>query len=593
MVNFRWLSFIPEPLRMFLIYTLLAMFPFIQGCAIGERTTGSPNGVQPTAVTASLRAELVRQLSLRGIELDPQGAPSKVVSQVPRRDYLTPNRAIVMGNAILGWRHKMMGDYDQNGEVNISDLQPIAAHFNKTSASPDWDNAQAADGDGNGEINAQDITPIAQNFGAVCDGYVVDARYGINGSWREFGYVPFSSATRIGVFKELGYTAVEGAAENDFRVAPVAATREFEWTLYPLDTGSGSFDNAAICTVGGLPAVAFVDTNNDILYYAYSSVTHPLQAAEWTIVKADYQQPDRISTPSIVEIGGLPAIAYFDSLGDYPKGGTFYCRAKSTIPRSRELVPDDWVSYQIDQCDSNSNNPALIERDGLPVLFYGDHQNSLRMAMANKASPDSTDWIIIDAYKSSTWPLGPSPAFIAGQPVIAFSNLNYSSTIAFCRAINLNPTGPGDFLAYDFPQIIDGYSDLPSLTVAGNLPCFVCTNYPPLELYFRHAVASFPAIEDWQEYTLFASLDEILYLFLSKLDGKPALSFQVESTQKFYWAKGEQPGAYSEWLSASIPGQEFNHRAAFTAIEGTPIMVLKHWVDDDNQQIMIAMAQEK
>jgi len=60
---------------------------------------------------------------------------------------------------------KVPGDYDQNGEVNIADLTPLANHLGETGG---WDLTtiqSVLDGDGNGEINLADITPIGMHFG--------------------------------------------------------------------------------------------------------------------------------------------------------------------------------------------------------------------------------------------------------------------------------------------------------------------------------------------------------------------------------------------------------------------------------------------
>src|SRR5680860_134595 len=68
---------------------------------------------------------------------------------------------------ILYWC--LRGDYDLSGEVNLSDITPIAQYFGQEvdeeinpsliNGAPWW-----VDGDQNGEITISDITPIAQNF---------------------------------------------------------------------------------------------------------------------------------------------------------------------------------------------------------------------------------------------------------------------------------------------------------------------------------------------------------------------------------------------------------------------------------------------
>jgi fibronectin type 3 domain-containing protein len=97
-------------------------------------------------------------------------APDGTVNQVS--DLLaTPNGT---SSATLQWTEKNVGDYDNNSEVGITDLQPLANFiFQKVNETSDPVWAGLMDGDGNGEINLADIQPIAANFGATVRGYQV------------------------------------------------------------------------------------------------------------------------------------------------------------------------------------------------------------------------------------------------------------------------------------------------------------------------------------------------------------------------------------------------------------------------------------
>jgi thiol-disulfide isomerase/thioredoxin len=76
--------------------------------------------------------------------------------------------------ASLRWTEKNVGDYDNNSEVNIADLSPLALFFGQTvSSTADPEHARMVDGDRNGEITLADITPIGQNFGNSINGYIV------------------------------------------------------------------------------------------------------------------------------------------------------------------------------------------------------------------------------------------------------------------------------------------------------------------------------------------------------------------------------------------------------------------------------------
>ena len=76
----------------------------------------------------------------------------------------------------LRWTFGGIGDYDQNGEVNLADLTPIVLNYGDTGPFDPLSLGHVVDGDGNGEINLADITPIVLHFGEVTTGYNVFLR---------------------------------------------------------------------------------------------------------------------------------------------------------------------------------------------------------------------------------------------------------------------------------------------------------------------------------------------------------------------------------------------------------------------------------
>jgi hypothetical protein len=82
-------------------------------------------------------------------------------------------------SARLSWYYTAPGDYDQNGEVNASDLLPLAKHFNETSpggAGTPWPASAVQaqiDGDSNGELTLTDVTPIGVHWKERVEGYRV------------------------------------------------------------------------------------------------------------------------------------------------------------------------------------------------------------------------------------------------------------------------------------------------------------------------------------------------------------------------------------------------------------------------------------
>ncbi|MCH7472045.1 hypothetical protein IIA79_03730 [bacterium] len=186
----------------------------------------APLGVD-AAVWEELRFELARLLSARFAGGDAR-ATSKVVSTPPAGAANAVSDLALAddsaGGYRLEWSYVNVGDYDQNGEVNIADLTPIGQHFGATSADAGWETAQLADGDANNEVNIADVTPIGQNFLTQVVGYRVYGGYMLDGPWELMGAVDFSAGTR-----ENSLAFSYGFAADDYptyRVVPVDSLDE-------------------------------------------------------------------------------------------------------------------------------------------------------------------------------------------------------------------------------------------------------------------------------------------------------------------------------------------------------------------------------
>ncbi len=70
----------------------------------------------------------------------------------------------------LRWTEVNLGDYDNNSEVNMADLTPIAILFGRSDFTP---HVKLVDGDRNGEVNLADISVIAKNYQNTINGYTI------------------------------------------------------------------------------------------------------------------------------------------------------------------------------------------------------------------------------------------------------------------------------------------------------------------------------------------------------------------------------------------------------------------------------------
>jgi hypothetical protein len=109
------------------------------------------------------------------ISFAPGAAVNKAVSSAPMGDGNKPNDLTIIetgtpGTYQLTWHERHVGDYDNNGEVSISDITPIAMHYGHSNADP-ADELIAGDG----VVGVPNITGIAMNLGTSLAGYNVYA----------------------------------------------------------------------------------------------------------------------------------------------------------------------------------------------------------------------------------------------------------------------------------------------------------------------------------------------------------------------------------------------------------------------------------
>lgn len=105
---------------------------------------------------------------------DPTPRQPAAISQVPR-SAVNDLEAIWdgEGSATLGWHERHNGDYNLDGEVNVSDITPIGVYFKDKveEGTDEWAEREVVDGNENGEIEVADLTPIGQSFKSFITGY--------------------------------------------------------------------------------------------------------------------------------------------------------------------------------------------------------------------------------------------------------------------------------------------------------------------------------------------------------------------------------------------------------------------------------------
>ena len=134
------------------------------------------------ATFAMLKRALRAALLARGTNKFTSLAPTGIKNQVTDIDITVLDG----GPSIMRWTYHNLGDYNQNGKVEIYDLSTLGFNFGKNSSSPDWNSARLADGNGDGRIDAGDLVPLGINFYRTVKGHHLQysPENGPNADWR-------------------------------------------------------------------------------------------------------------------------------------------------------------------------------------------------------------------------------------------------------------------------------------------------------------------------------------------------------------------------------------------------------------------------
>jgi hypothetical protein len=268
---------------------------------------------------------------------------SKRICVVPASDKAAHWLNLNAKTSSFFWYYVNPGDYDQNGEVGISDLTPLGANFN---AEGPFDVSSARiviDGDGNQIINISDITPIGANFGNHIGSFAIycsddDADYpssnsGANGPGAQLiGTRQFASGSGGGTSRRHWELTMEHPLLSKcYWLRPVS--QGTEGTSSQLVTKSNpqwhvsevlSYEPAgetvtakglSVAEIQGRPAAIFVSEANwgerDFLY---------LQSADpfgdsWNTPAVILSKDESFGNPSLAEVSGNPAFTMMSDLG--------------------------------------------------------------------------------------------------------------------------------------------------------------------------------------------------------------------------------------------------------------------------------------
>jgi len=181
--------------------------------ALEERASSVGRGFAPRRDTSADDAAAARK-----------GPPYRFVATPPTGEANRVNDLTILDNGdgtfTLSWHYMNLGDYDQDGTVGISDITPLAQHYNESYEPENVNCVQAViDGSGNGRIGIEDITPLAIHFAEEIHHYAVEGAAEEAGAYELVSEVSQDAGTGDG---RLEYSAViQSPAALWHRVVPV------------------------------------------------------------------------------------------------------------------------------------------------------------------------------------------------------------------------------------------------------------------------------------------------------------------------------------------------------------------------------------
>jgi PKD repeat protein len=468
------------PLRaLFLIVLLL-----IVGCS------GTAPGRVPPGTATDPLAELKQQPAPEGVDAQVweelksalatalQGS-THTASTAPTSGASAPALLLNPGSGMLSWGHSLNGDYDQNGEVNISDLTPLGIRIGNSNGGQPFDYYSAdavVDGDSNGEINISDVTQIGVNYGRVVKNYNVYT------SASEGDYppgpaapdtvdvltaVPFSSATGNKATERLRFShaLVDEVGTNYYWVRPADGAS--------VGTPSNRVDSEN--PGGNLPPVADVSADPQA---GEEPLTVTFDATfsydpDGEIASVDFD----LDGDGTYEIAGL-ALELAIAEHTYTEQGSYTASVRVTDDGGASSVRSVPISLSykspltVDGRDGAGSGATLVMVNGRPAIFYfidgDDSGDDLYYVRADDSK--GTSWTappaLVAAVYEGTYLSGMEVRFLGGNPAIMYVGEPNTEDLQLIRALDEEgddwatavtlPVGP-DYWHGDFGfEVIEG-----------------------------------------------------------------------------------------------------------------------------------------
>lgn len=594
-----------------------------------------PEGVDE-ALFAQLKDALASQLESRLSSRDSIGgnsglespdstigsATARFVSTPPTGDANQVKDLTVTDNGdgtyTLSWHYRNLGDYNQNGTVDIGDITPVSMHYGETVPEGDDNCIQAVvDGDGSGSIGLGDITPISMNYGVSCAGYTVSQGPTEDGPWDLLAAAPFSYASGEGRLEfALDFVPSPGmiyfsVAPYDGKFNPEVGVRSLPAMLpgeapeilsvSPLSGAQGRAVSFAAEVTGTPPlgyswefqdAVTGVDPYaakptgawESLGTYEYCSLTvanaYGEDTLQFTLTVGLWRTAIVDSTPgvgyysSLAVVNGNPAVSYYD----HSRNRLYYARAEDAEGTA-------W------------GNPTMVDYSGgyytslatvwdRPAIAYCDN-TGWGAKYVRALDADGIDWGSPREVRHGGGLCQYTNLIVAwDKPAVIYHDL-LSGNLMFARSQIADGSAWDDPVAIDSEGIVGLHA---SSAVINGLPVICYTSYPEGELMFIGVLygggttTSYPSGDEITT-TPCVSIDiscNAAWASLAEVDGCPVVSYCDRLSGYLKYVRAEDAEGSAWEMPVIVDGT--GNVGAYTSLKvigGVPAIAYYDWGNGD------------
>jgi PKD repeat protein len=433
-----------------------------------------PQGVDP-AVFQQLKDELARQLAAR----DKAASTAPIGADNAPANVRIVEEGLIDTYWVLRWEYRNTGDYDQSGTVGVTDITPLAIHFNHDPGTDSMDIVLHPSGVG--KVGISDVTAIAMNFGTNVAGYWLSQATAEGGPWIDLGGK---------LIADLEMMDTGGWRDYGSDITPVSG----DWyraTPYDSDGNRGQPSAAVLFNLGTAPSITDVQPQTGVSGATYTPVVtysgDTATAASWDFGGGATPNTSTDLNPSVT----------LNAPDTYSASVTLVNLAGSDVYNFSLVVTPpaaDWQYYKVVDVPMTGNYISFAFIDGLPAFAYVDGNDGklhyVRTGIANPAY--ATDWVnMVTDQNGAHWYDG--EISLAYDSYLTPVILAYETTAGSAMFVGSNVIAPETPADWETTVVRTTVDEAGSLTLAQG--SMFATYKTPAGLHFAEAT-TYPPMDE-------------------------------------------------------------------------------------------------